>query len=332
MDLLVLGGTRLVGRHLVTVALGRGHRITLFNRGKSDPVLFPDVETLRGDRHGDLSTLRGRRWDAVVDTCGYVPRVVRASAELLADAVDRYVFVSSISVYQDPLPPGADESAPLAILEGESVEEITGETYGALKALCEQAAEKAMPGRVVNVRPGLIVGPRDPTGRFAYWPRRVARGGEVLSPGRPDRPVQFVDVRDLGRWLVTMAEEGEPGTYNATGPESTLTMGGLLEGCARVAGNDVRFTWMDDDFLVERNIEPFVELPLWLPGRYAGLNAVDNSGAIAAGLRFRPVDETIRDVLDYERGLDDAQYDAGLNPERERELLGEWHAGADKVR
>jgi len=332
MDLLVLGGTRFVGRHLVTAALDRGHRVTLFNRGKSGPRLFPGVENLRGDRDGGLSTLRDQHWDAVVDTCGYVPRVVRASAELLADAVDRYVFVSSISVYDESLLPGADESAPVATIEDESVEEITGETYGALKALCERAAEEAMPGRVVNVRSGLIVGPYDPTGRFAYWPLRTARGGEVLAPGNPDRPVQFVDVRDLGRWLVTMAEEGEPGVYNATGPESTLTMGGLLEACAEAAGNDVRFIWVDDNFLEKRNVEPFVELPLWLPERYAGFNTVDNSRTVAAGLQFRPLEETVRDVLEYERGLGDAQYDAGLNPEREREVLREWCAGADEVR
>ncbi|MBA2343552.1 MAG: NAD-dependent epimerase/dehydratase family protein, partial [Rubrobacter sp.] len=167
MDLLILGGTRFVGRHLVTAALDRGHRVTLFNRGQSAPDLFPEVETLRGDRDGNLSALRGREWDAVVDTCGYVPRIVRASAGLLADAVDRYVFISSISVYEDSLPPGADESAPVAALEDESIEEVTGETYGALKALCERAAEDAMPGRVVGVRPGLIVGLHDPTGRFA---------------------------------------------------------------------------------------------------------------------------------------------------------------------
>jgi 2'-hydroxyisoflavone reductase len=181
-----------------------------------------------------------------------------------------------------------------------------------------------MPGRVVNVRPGLIVGPHDPTGRFAYWPVRAARGGEVLAPGRPDLHVQFVDVRDLGRWLVSMAENGEPGTYNATGPEQTLTMGRFLEECAEAAGNDVGFTWVDEDFLEERDVMPFMDLPLWLPERYAGLSAVDNSRAVAAGLQFRPLDETVRDVLEYERGLHHAQYDAGLDPGRESELLEEW--------
>lgn len=324
MDLLVLGGTRFVGRHLVHAALDRGHRVTLFNRGRSAPDLFPEVETLRGDRDGDLSALRGRRWDAVVDTCGYVPRVVRASAGLLADAVKRYVFVSSISVYSDPLLPGADESAPVATLEDESVEEVTGENYGALKALCERAAEEAMPGRTISVRPGLIVGPHDHTGRFAYWPLRAAMGGEALAPGDPDRPVQFVDARDLARWMLVMAERGKPGTYNATGPRHTLRMGGLLEECANAAGSDIRFTWVDDASLEERGVESFTELPLWLPEEYAGLLSVDNSRAIAAGLEFRPIAETVRDVLEYERGPGDTRYDAGLDPERERELLLEW--------
>ncbi len=324
MDLLVLGGTRFVGRHLVGVALDRGHRVTLFNRGHSAPDLFPEVETSRGDRDGDLSVLRGRKWDAVVDTCGYVPRVVRASAELLADAVDRYVFVSSISVYDESLPPGADESAPVAVLDDESVEEVTGETYGALKALCEQAAEEILPGRVISVRPGLIVGPHDPTGRFAYWPRRAARGGEALAPGRPERPVQFVDARDLALWILAMAERGEAGAYNAIGPKSELTMDHLLEACANAAGSDVSFAWVDDAFLEERTVEPFTELPLWLPEENASLLAVDNSRAVAAGLEFRPVEETVRDVLEYERDIEDAVYDAGLDSKKEHGLLEAW--------
>ena len=326
MDLLVLGGTRFVGRHLVRAALNYGHQVTLFNRGRSAPHLFGEVETLRGDRDGDLSALRGRSWDAVVDTCGYVPRVVRASAGLLADAVERYVFVSSISAYRNPLPPGTDESAPVTTLEAEPVEKVTAETYGALKALCEQAAEEAMPGRVISVRPGLVVGPHDPTGRFAYWPRRAERGGEALAPGAPERPVQFVDARDLADWMLLMAGRGDTGPYNAAGPERGLTMGRLLEACRSAAGSDVGFTWVEDNFLEERGVEPFTELPLWLPEDYAGLLAVDNSRAVAAGLEFRPVEETVRDVLAWETesGM---EYDAGLDPERERELLRTWRGG-----
>ena len=197
MKLLILGGTVFLGRHLVEAAQARGHQLTLFNRGQHNPELFAGVEKLRGDRSGDLSALRGRRWDAVIDTCGYIPRIVRASAELLADAVDHYTFVSSLSVYADTSRPGIDESAPVGQLADETVEDITGETYGPLKALCEQAAGRALPGRVLTVRPGLIVGPHDPTDRFTYWPVRVARGGALLAPGRPERRVAFVDVRDL---------------------------------------------------------------------------------------------------------------------------------------
>src|SRR5215217_7189292 len=191
MDLLILGGTGFLGRHLVEAALGDGHRPTLFNRGLHEPRLFPEVEKIEGDREGDLAPLLGRRFDAVIDTCGYVPRVVGASAGLLADAVDHYTFVSSISVYSDDIAPGADEEAPVRELPDPTVEEVTGETYGGLKALCEQAAEEEMPGRVMNVRPGLISGPHDPTDRFTYWPRRISAGGEVLAPGRKERPVQY---------------------------------------------------------------------------------------------------------------------------------------------
>ena len=189
MNLLILGGTVFLGRHLVEAALARGHAVTLFNRGQHNPDLFPEVERLRGDRDGDLQALEGRRWDAVVDTCGYVPRVVRASAEMLAPNVDHYTFISSISVYADTSKPGIDEQAPVGTLDDPTTEEVTGESYGPLKALCEQAAEAAMPGRVLNIRPGLIVGPHDPTDRFTYWVRRVAEGGEVLAPGNPHAPV-----------------------------------------------------------------------------------------------------------------------------------------------
>ncbi len=218
MDLLILGGTGFLGRHLVERALAYGHRVTLFNRGLSGPDLFPEVETIRGDREGNLSALRGRRWDAVIDTCGYVPRVVRASAALLAGAVDHYTFVSSISVYSDAIEPGADEGAPVKELADPTVEEVTGETYGGLKALCERAAEEEMPGKVLNIRPGLISGPHDPTDRFTYWPRRISAGGEVLAPDRLERRVQFIDVRDLAVWIVKMSAERRTGTYNATDP------------------------------------------------------------------------------------------------------------------
>jgi 2'-hydroxyisoflavone reductase len=326
MDLLILGGTGFLGRYLVEAALGVGHRPTLFNRGLSEPGLFPEVEKLEGDRNGDLSALRGRRWDAVIDTCGYVPRVVGASARILADAVDHYTFVSSISVYSDDIALGADEGAQVRELPDPRVEEVTGETYGGLKALCERAAEEEMPGRVLNVRPGLISGPYDPTDRFTYWPRRVAAGGEVLAPAHEGRRVQYIDVRDLASWIVEMSEQRRTGTYNATGPDYELRMGRLLEECEAVGGAGAEPVWVSEDFLEEKGVEPFTELPLWVPREYAAMLAVDCSKAIEAGLAFRPLSETIVDVLDWDRaktaGRDPA---AGLRPEREQELLRAWH-------
>ena len=326
MDLLILGGTRFLGRYLVEAALGDGHRVTLFNRGLSGPDLFPEVETIKGDREGDLSVLQRRRWDAVVDTCGYMPRVVRASAGLLADAVDHYTFVSSISVYSDDIGPGADEGAPVEVLEDPTVEEVTGETYGGLKALCERAAEEEMPGRVLTVRPGLISGPHDPTDRFTYWPRRVAAGGEVLAPDRPELQVQFIDVRDLAGWMVKMSAEQQTGTYNATGPAYELRMGKLLEECEAVGG-EAQIVWVSENFLEENGVEPFTELPLWVPREFAGMLAVDCGEAIAAGLTFRPVSETIRDVLEWDSKRVEPDLAAGLKPERERELLSAWRGG-----
>src|SRR5574337_1126119 len=234
MRLLILGGTVFLGRHLVEVAIARRHEITLFNRGQHNPDLFSHVEKLRGNRDGDLTALQGRRWDVVIDTCGFVPRIVRASTELLADAIDHYVFISSLSVFKDFSVSGMDESAAVSTLADETVEEVNGETYGPLKALCEQAAERVMPGRVLIIRPGLIVGSHDPTDRFAYWPQRVAQGGEVLAPGHPNRAIQMIDVRDLAEWIVQMVETGRSGVYNATGPDYALTMGQLLEACKTV--------------------------------------------------------------------------------------------------
>jgi 2'-hydroxyisoflavone reductase len=329
MQLLILGGTIFLGRHLVDAAAARGHAVTLFNRGQHNPELYPDVEKLRGNRDGDLEALRGRRWDAVIDTCGYVPRIVRASAELLAPSVDHYTFISSISVYAGMQTPGMDESAPVGTLEDASVEEVTGATYGPLKALCEQAAETAMPGRVLNIRPGLIVGPHDPSDRFTYWPRRVARGGEVLAPGRPGRAVQIIDVRDLAEWTVRMVEGQQTGVYNATGPDHVLTMGEVLDACQDVSGSDARFTWVSEEWLREAGVAPWSELPLWVPEREenAGFSSIDCRQAFAAGLTFRPLTDTVRDTLAWVADLPaDREPRAGLKPEREQELLAGWKA------
>jgi 2'-hydroxyisoflavone reductase len=322
MKLLVLGGTVFLGRHVVAAALARGHELTLFNRGQHNPELFPELEKLRGDRGGDLEALAGREWDAVVDLCGYVPRLVRNSAEKLAGAVGQYTFISSISVYADEGAAHIDEQSRVARLADPAVEEITGETYGALKALCEEAAEAALPGRVLVIRPGLIVGPHDPTYRFTYWPARIARGGEVLAPGRPEDPAQFIDARDLAEWTLDLVERGQTGVYNATGPERPLPLGELLDACRAVTGGDAHFTWVDEVFLLAHDVAPFVEMPLWLPDEAAGLRAASIDRALAAGLSFRPLAETIRDTLEWDATLPaDTPRRAGIAPERERELL-----------
>jgi 2'-hydroxyisoflavone reductase len=328
MNILILGGTVFLGRHLVEVARARGHTVTLFNRGRHNPELFPEVERLRGDRGGDLQALEGRRWDAAIDTSGYIPRAVSASAGLLAPNIDHYTFISSISVYSDVKHPGIAEGAPVATLADPTTEEVTGETYGALKALCEQAAEAAMPGRVLIIRPGLIVGPHDPTDRFTYWVQRIAAGGEVLAPGNPDVPVQVIDVRDLATWTIRMVEEHRTGVYNATGPAERLSMGQLLEATRQATGSDASFTWVDDAFLLRQGVGPWIEVPLWIPPsdeNSGGLLDVSIAKALAAGLEFRPVADIVRDTLAWDRTRPaDVERRAGLKPERERQLLQAW--------
>lgn len=325
MEVLIFGGTRFLGRYLVEAALGRGHRVTLFNRGRTNPGLFRGVEELRGDRDGDLSALGGRRWDAVIDTCGYLPSSVRASAGLLADATEHYTFVSSISVYEDFGAPGFDEGAALRTPPDPEPEEPDMGLYGELKVGCERAAEAAMPGRVLVVRPGMIAGPHDYTGRFTYWCRRVAEGGEVLAPGDPERPVQLVDVRDLAAWMVRMAEERRTGAYNATGPERPLTMRGMLEGIRDATGSDARFVWVPEGFLLDAGVEPWTEMPFWVPKELESILAVDVGRAVGAGLYFRPLEETIRDTLGWDAGRDGhEEIGAGISRERERGLLRAW--------
>jgi 2'-hydroxyisoflavone reductase len=339
MKLLFIGGTKFLGRHTVEAAVARGHEVTLFNRGRQNPDLFPEAEHLRGDRDGDLGALGGRGWDTVVDTCGYTPRVVRASARLLSKSVGLYVFVSSISVYADHSAP-RDEAGPLAAMPDETIEEVTGETYGPLKVLCERAVEEELPGRALVVRPGLIVGPHDPTARFSYWTRRVARGGEVLAPGSPDSPVQFVDARDLGEWIVRMAEGKRAGVFNATGPDYPLTFGRFLKTCREVSRSDARFTWVDEKFLLEQGVEPWSQLPLWLDSSDENLHyfmGADCRKALAAGLAFRPLADTVRDTLAWQNSQPDGGAatrkdgvpvpDHTISPERERELLRLWHDG-----
>jgi nucleoside-diphosphate-sugar epimerase len=331
MRLLVLGGTKFLGRGIVDAALGRGHEVTLFNRGVTDPDAYPEVELLRGDRDGNLAALERRSFDAVIDPSGYLPRVVRASAELLRGAVGHYVFVSSISAYDFPLPPWYSESAPVSAALADA-DAVTGETYGPLKVGCEQVVRDVFPGAHTNVRAGLIVGPHDPTGRFTYWPLRIARGGEVLAPGDPSRLVQFVDVRDLGDWLVRAAEARLVGDFNATGPQTALSMGELLESCVAACGSEAQLVWIPDDFLVERGAGTWMELPLWLVGEDVSFLQADVSKAVAAGLRFRPLPETVSATLEWaaehtgsgELASGMALGDAGLDPTKEGELLAAW--------
>jgi 2'-hydroxyisoflavone reductase len=318
VKLLVLGGTKFLGRHAVDAALAAGHEVTAFTRGRTNPELFPEVEHLRGDRDGELAALEGRTWDGVVDTSGYVPRIVRRSAELLRDAVGRYVFVSSISAYGDFSAP-ITEQTPVAELDDPDTEEIM-EHYGALKAACERVVEDVFGKRSARVRAGLIVGPFDPTDRFTYWPRRIAAGGEVLAPGDPDAPVQFVDARDLGAWLVRLALGGPGGVYNATGPAEPLSFSDLLERTREAIGSDASVVWTDGARVLEAGVQPWQELPLWLPDdEYAGMSRADISRALEAGLRFRPLEETVLDTLAWDRTVPGER--PTLSPEKERQIL-----------
>jgi 2'-hydroxyisoflavone reductase len=328
LRILVMGGTRFLGRHFVDAACAAGHTLTLFHRGRSNPDLFPGVERVLGDRDGGLDGLAGRTWDAVLDPSGYVPRVVSASARSLARATARYVFVSSLSVYAEPLAVGLDEEAPVATLPDPSVETITGETYGGLKALCEQVVRDAFGGRATIVRPGLIVGPHDTTDRFPYWPRRLARGGDVLAPGRPDAPTQFVDARDLAAWMLRLLERDVAGTFNATGPEAPLTLGECLARIAAAVGGDARLTWVPEAFLCEQGVQPWLEVPLWLHEADHAMDRVSIARGRAEGLAFRPLEDTARDTLAWERTLppDARTGSPTLRPEREIEVLAAWAA------
>ena len=318
MKLLLLGGPRFLGRAIVDAALERGHELTLFNRGTTHPELYPEVERVVGDRKGALDGLAGREWDAVVDTCGYLPRDVRTSAEALSGS-GLYCFVSSISVYAH-FRHVVDENGPIAELGDLPSDEVTDESYGPLKALCEEAVRHVFGERALVVRPGLIVGPHDPTGRFTYWPHRIARGGEVLAPAPPDAPTQVIDVRDLAAWVVSLCEDAVGGTYNATHPGVSWTE--LLDTCRVVTGSDAQITWVASEFLVEHEVGPWMELPLWLVDPDAEFaDRVDVSRALKTGLAFRPLEETVRATL-AEAQTTDA---AGLRPEREAELLAAWH-------
>jgi nucleoside-diphosphate-sugar epimerase len=321
VKLLLLGGPSFLGRAIADAALERGHELTFFNRGKSNPELYPEVERIVGDRNGDVASLHRGAWDAVVDTSGYLPASVRASADALAGS-GLYCFVSSVSVYADFTAP-VDEDSPVAELGDLPADEVTDESYGALKALCEDAVRDVLGERAFVVRPGLITGPHDPTGRFTYWPHRIARGGEVLAPAPPDAPMQSIDVRDLGEWIVSGCERRLSGTFNATHPGFTWQE--LVDTCREVTAADAEITWVSLDFLVEQEVGEWMELPLWLVDpalQYA--DRVDVSRALEAALAFRPLSDTVRGTLERAETTEAA----GLAPGREAALLEAWHGRA----
>ncbi|GAA0372043.1 NAD-dependent epimerase/dehydratase family protein [Bacillus horti] len=339
MNVLILGGTHFLGRHLTEYALERGHQVTLFNRGKTNPDLFPQVEKLIGDRDSNLDALEGRTWDVAIDTNGYVPRIVRKSVRKLADCINHYTFISTISVYQDMSQLDMDEGAEVSRLKDEGTEEVTGETYGPLKALCEEEVVKVFPEKSLIVRPGLIVGPYDPTDRFTYWPVRIARGGEVLAPGKGNAPIQYIDVRDLARWILEQIEEGTTGTFNTAGPSESIHLHHFLNECKKVAeelGKSANLNWVDEQFLLENEVVPWSEMPFWISddGNHAGMLSINFQKAIALdkGLQLRPLAETIRDTIEWSssRGVH-YEWKAGISSEKEASLLEKLKQGSQAI-
>ena len=341
LNLLILGGTGFTGPHQIEYAVARGHRVTVFNRGRRDVDLPDSVVQLQGDRNtGDLASLRGKEWDVVIDNPTTLPFWVRDAGQVLKDATDHYIFISTISVYGDTSVAGMDENTPVAQYRGEDPMKETQETmrgngglYGPLKALSEAEAEKWFPSRTTVIRPGLIVGPRDNTDRFTYWPVRIDRGGEVLAPGDGRDPVQFIDARDLAQWTIRMAEQKRTGIYNATGPQHRLSIAEMLYGIRAVTTSDVKFTWVPAEFLQQHQVRGWSDMPVWVIPRpdNAGFSDVSVRRAVDAGLTFRPLAITAADTLAWFRTLPaerQATLLTGIKPEREREVLAAWHARA----
>ncbi|MED0970694.1 SDR family oxidoreductase [Bacillus paramycoides] len=339
MKILILGGTRFLGRAFVEEALKNGHEVTLFNRGTNKEI-FPEVEQLIGDRNGDVSSLENRKWDAVVDTCGFSPHHIRKIGEVLKDNIEHYTFISSLSVYKDWIPHHIKEDY---ILQPEpSIDKLKAvengeispyEYYGALKVLCEKEAEKYWPGRVLHVRAGLLSGLFDYTDRLPYWIQRVAKGGKVLVPGRKDRPVQLVDIKDVTSWGLSMAEINKAGTFNVTGPKDELTMGELLNTCKEVTNSDAEFVWVNESFMNEHKVQPWTEMPLWLPETFPlegetepwkGGFSISIESAVKAGLTFRRLEDTVTDVYEWMKDMKDRELKTGISDEREERLIDKW--------
>ena len=338
LRILILGGTGFTGPFQVSYALSRGHQVTVFNRGRTHPGELPkEAEQLIGDRNGKLDALKGRQWDVCIDIPTTLPVWVRDAAQILKGNVDRYVFISTISVYADTSKPGMDETAPLAKYTGADPIKETNATmrannfalYGPLKAVSEAEAEKWFPGKTLIIRPGYIVGPGDESDRFTYWPVRVERGGEVLAPGTTADPIQIIDARDLAEWTIRMVEQGTGGSFNAVGPKSTLTMGRMLDQIKKTTNSDARFTWVDDKFLSSEKI--IDDIPIWTSthGPEIGYSTMNINKAISKGLTFRPLSDTTKATLDWFRkqSIDrQLRMRAGLKPAREAEVLAAWHA------
>ncbi len=337
MKILILGGTRFVGRKIVEAALTRGHSITLFNRGRGDPGLFPKVERLKGDRSSDLDVLQGRSWDVVVDTSGYMPKDVRAAAEALVGSVAQYIYISTASVYKD-WTQSMDETAQVHELSDEdlaSAERLDvgefpdggsyGKYYGGLKAECERAVQAVMRDRAMIVRPGAITGPDDYCNRFVYWTDRISQGGQVLCPDRPDAPVRYIDARDLADWVILSAERGTAGVYNALGDHS-VTFGQYLTACKKVTESDAKLVWVAEEQLLGNDVAPWADMPLWLPGEYNGFFSTKDAKAMQQGLAYRSVEETVRDSLAWlKESAPRFDEPDGLSLEREAELLSALH-------
>ena len=327
MKLLILGGTRFLGRHVAEQALAQGNQLTLLHRGQSGPALFPQAEHRLADRDGDLGALAQGEWDAVIDTSAYFPRQVRALAACLAGRVGHYQLVSSISAYAAVDAPGTAEDAALQTLADPEVQTVTGETYGGLKAACEAAAQAGFAGQCLINRPGLLVGPHDPTGRFTWWVRRIAAGGDVLAPGDLLGPVQFIDARDAAAWMLLQAECGTLGSFNLTGPEQPLTWGAMLQSAVSALNPQARLQWVDEAFVLAQGVAPWSDLPVWLPRESAGMLQVAIGRALATGLQCRPLPETLRDTAAWylatpaAPGADPTRPPVGLSPEREAALL-----------
>ena len=329
LDILILGGTGFIGPHMVREALRRGHTVSLFNRGKSNNTLFPDLKLYKGDRDGGLDVLKGNKWDAVIDNSGYVPRHVEDSARALKDVSSQYLYISTIATYANLTVP-TDENSPLGKLDDETVEEVTGESYGPLKALCEKrAAAQIDADKLTILRPTYICGPGDHTDRFTYWPIRTSRGGEMLWPGSRDDKTQIIDVRDLASFTIDCLEQSTSGVFNTVTPAGEYTMGNLHDDCLAVSASDMQAVWVSADFLEEQKLLEGREIPIWAPpaGEYGKVAYVNGEKAVAAGLRNRPVRETARDALAWWNTLPEertSKMRAGLAAEQEAATLKLW--------